>query len=728
MQMDPNLYQVPEGAEILQNGTIAGENHQKSDVVYMEKKFQIYGIDCVDSAKKLIAKLKSHQGVVSAELNFALGLLTIAYICPEEEIIGFIEANGYGVNTMQDNVPQVGGLQEGFWFKLFFIILAILFMLAGFIGPRYGVNPKLAEVFFPAAMFLGGFQFYRAAWNSIKNLMLDTSVFITLASIGALFFKKWPEAALMVLIYSIGRIIQTHTIDKSRSFLRNMLLGSPQQARLLQYGNEEIIEVDQLKVGDTVLIKPEEYVTADGEVISGVSMVNQVAITGDAAPLEKGKGDKVFAGSINMEGTIEVKVNKLAKDSTLARMIHMVDEAQNKSQFISHKIIEYYNPAVLALAVLTALISLAGSSSALNVHLYKAFILFLLASPCAFSISNFVPLFCSTGNAARNGILIKDSASLKDLAQTKTIVFSKRGTLTTGNLTVAMLISNQNISDEEIFKVAAAIEIHSEHPIAKAIVGEAQERRLKIPESHSFIAYAGKGVRGRLGEQQIHIGSSGLIFELGISNHELAEQADELERAGFTVGYITREYMLMGLIALSDVIREDAGEIIERLKENKIKEILLMSGDREGTAANIAGQLGIEYKAELQPQAKAAFLSEYAKTGVTVMVGDRTIDAPILASATVGIAIGAKESDEALENADVAFMEADLKKIPSLIQLGAKTRGIINQNMSFVIGFKLFFILLTLFGVTNLWVIVLADLAASLLVALNGFRLARFEL
>jgi len=679
----------------------------------------------------LVDKIKRLPGVAEVQLNFGVGLIRVTHAGPVSEIINFILTNGYGAKTVgnsDDLTPTADILTR----KRLLTVTSGIFLCAGVTAGWLGLGNDISVYFFAAAMVTGGFYVYKSALQSLRHLDLDMNVLMTMSSLGAVFIGQWSEAATVVFLFSIGSMLQAYTIDKTRNSIKKMIELSPQEARLVTpEGIEEVIPVDRVKPGDVVLVKPGEYIPVDGTVAEGLSWVNQAPITGESNPVEKEKGDSVFAGSVNNDGSLQIIVRHNNSDSTLAKMIRLVEEAQVKKapseQFVD-TFARYYTPAVIICALMVIIIPVAVLNRPFAEWFYKALVLLVIACPCALVISTPVSIVSAVGNAARHGILIKGGAYLEALGKVKSIAFDKTGTLTTGQLAVTGIRPADGFTEEQLLQAAGAVERYSEHPVAKPVMAELARRDIAIPNSDTFFAYPGKGARCLFKGEYIYAGNKRLIEELGIPAHGIPKVEDGFEIGCESLVYISSAARLIGIITVSDNPRGEAPGMLLELKRLGIQDVIMLSGDHKDTVADIAGKLGIrQFRAGLLPEDKVKEVEKLARAGVTVMVGDGVNDAPALAAATVGIAMGAAGSDTALETADVALMNDELGKIPDLIKIGTKTLSIIRQNVALAVVLKLVFLVLTMVGMANLWMAVFADTGASVLVTLNGMRLAGFK-
>ncbi len=577
------------------------------------------------------------------------------------------------------------------------------------------------------------------------------------------------EGALVVFLFSLGETLEGYTMERARRGIRSLMELAPAEATVLRPctdceehlgrslpdgtayeggpcpwcdPHEERVDVSQVAVGDTVLVRPGERIPVDGVVLRGSSSVDQAPVTGESVPVEKGPGDELFAGTVNGEGALEVEVTRLAADSTISRIIHMVEEAQARkapSQRWVDRFARYYTPAVVGLAILIAAVPplLFGQPfleppTGGHGWLYRALALLIIACPCALVISTPVSIVSGISNAARHGVLVKGGAYLEAAGSLRVIALDKTGTLTRGKPAVTDVIPAGDRSTEEVLTLAAGVESRSEHHLAQAIVAAARQRGIHFASAQDFQALTGRGASGLVDGVRVYIGNLTLFADEGVRiPAEIEARIERLEEEGKTTMALATatdgHWEFWGIIGVADTVRPDAREAIAALKRLSIRRTVMLTGDNERTARAVAAQAGVdEVRANLLPEEKVAavegLLAEY---GEVAMVGDGVNDAPALARATVGIAMGGAGTDQALETADIVLMADDLSKLPFAIRLSRRTLGVIRQNIGFSLLVKAVFMALAIPGMATLWMAVFADMGASLIVILNGMRLLR---
>jgi len=588
----------------------------------------------------------------------------------------------------------------------------------------------LAEFLFLATAAISGYSIAREGLSSLlfrKKLSID--FLILTAAVGSFFIGHGEEGAAVIFLFYVAEFLESHASEKAKRSVASLMKLAPEVATVKRNGEERDIPVRDVKVNEIIVVRPGEKIPLDGEVVNGVSSVNQAPITGESIPVTKQVGDKVYAGTINNEGFLEIKVTKRSDETLLSKIAKLVEEAQKMKspteKFID-KFSKYYTPSVILLAVGVATVPTLAFGFSFNEWIYKALVLLVVSCPCALAISTPVAMVSGITSAARNGVLIKGSAYVEEVSKIRVFAFDKTGTLTEGKLEVVDVILFGR-SREAVLLKAASLEALSEHPIAKAIVEKAKEEGIKLRAVKDFKAIPGKGVTGKIDGQTYYVGSKRLFREMAVSFPE--QLVKRLENEGKTVVFIGSDKEAIGVIAVADKIRAETAKSIAELKRRGIRTVMI-TGDNERTARAIADKIGItEYHAELLPEDKVNIVKELSrKYGHVAMVGDGVNDAPALASASVGIAMGATGSDVSLENADIALMQDDLSKLPYLTELSEKTMRIVRENVLASILIKGSFAVLVFPGLITLWLAVAGgDMGLSLAVILNAMRLSSIK-
>ena len=579
------------------------------------------------------------------------------------------------------------------------------------------------------AILSSGLPTYKKGLIALRNLNLNMNALMAIAVTGAMLIGQWPEAAMVMFLFALAEVIETKSLDRARNAIRSLLDLAPETATVHQLdGSWAEVPASSVVVDARVRVRPGERIALDGVVVSGNSAVNQAPITGESLPVEKGENDPVFAGTINQSGSLEFQVTALANNTTLARIIHAVEAAQGKrapTQRFIDRFARIYTPAVFAIALLTVLLPPLFFGADWREWIYRALVLLVVSCPCALVISTPVTIVSGLANAARKGILIKGGVYLEQGRKLTVLALDKTGTLTYGKPEQTDFLSFSG-DEQQVRGLAVSLADRSDHPVSQAIAGAAQDKNLQVHEITNFTAIPGRGVSGIIAGQLYHLGNHRLISELGLLTALLEEQLDKLERQGKTAVLLATATEVLGLFAVADTVKETSYQAVTQLHEMGVRTVLL-SGDNPHTASAIAQQVGIdEARGNLLPEEKLQTIESLLKqTGTVGMVGDGINDAPALARADIGFAMGAAGTDTAIETADVALMDDDLRKLPAFIRLSRTTSAILTQNIAFALSIKAIFITLTFAGQATMWMAVFADMGASLLVIFNGLRLLR---
>jgi Zn2+/Cd2+-exporting ATPase len=605
-------------------------------------------------------------------------------------------------------------------------------VISWILGKQYGEEHIFPIIGYGAAIVIGGYTLFIKGLKNLSRLKFDMNTLMTIAIIGAALIGEWDEGATVVILFAISEALERYSMDKARQSIESLMDIAPKEA-LIRRGNEEmLINVEDIVVGDIMIVKPGQKLAMDGSVVKGTSTLNQAAITGESVPVLKTVDDEVFAGTLNEEGLLEVQVTKKVEDTTLSKIIHLVEEAQAErapSQAFVDKFAKYYTPAIVLLALFIAVVPpLFGG--VWNEWIYQGLAVLVVGCPCALVISTPVAVVTAIGNAAKNGVLIKGGIYLEETGHLKTIAFDKTGTLTKG-IPVVTDILTFGREQNELLLITAAIEKGSQHPLASAITRKAEESGLKfndvsIEEFHSI---TGKGVKAKVNNQMYYVGSPNFFEELhGSIPKDRKEKVTALQIQGKTVMVLGTETEILSFIAVADEMRESSKEVIGKLNSMGIETVML-TGDNERTAAAIGKRVGVaDIRADLLPEDKLNFIKELRKKYQSVaMVGDGVNDAPALAASTVGVAMGGAGTDTALETADIVLMSDDLSKLPYTIKLSRRALMIIKQNITFSLAIKLIALLLVVPGWLTLWIAIFADMGATLIVTLNSLRLLKVK-
>ncbi|MBF0614269.1 MAG: heavy metal translocating P-type ATPase [Magnetococcales bacterium] len=581
-----------------------------------------------------------------------------------------------------------------------------------------------------SAILVSGLEVLQRGWVALRRVTLNIHFLMSLAVLGAMGLGQWPEAAMVIFLFAVAERIEARSLDRARNAVRELMTLVPETVTV-RTETEGWVEVPaaQAVIGTVARVIPGERIALDGEVISGCSHVNQAPITGESLPVAKGAGDKLFAGSINGEGVLEYRINADWRHSTLARIIDTVHQAQAKRapmQRFVDRFARYYTPAVVAIAVGIAVIPPLLLDGAVREWVYNALVMLVVSCPCALVISTPVTVVSGLAAGAKQGILIKGGLYLEQVSDLKRVALDKTGTLTRGQLTVSDLHPLPGQDPERMLQIAASLDGLSSHPVAVAIVAALGDR-LPLLEVREFQALAGRGVRGVIADTGYTLGNHRFLKEQGLCTPEVEALLRPLEKEEKSVVVLASSQAPLAVIAVSDRLREGAVEAVQALRAMGIT-VTMLTGDNAITAQAVAAHAGItDVRAELLPDEKWMAVDAMRQAGVVAMVGDGINDAPALAGATIGIAMGASGTDTAMETADVAIMNDDLRKVADFVRLGRATRRLLWQNIVLALGIKGTFLILSGMGLATLWMAVLADMGTSLLVILNGRRLLRFH-
>ena len=580
-----------------------------------------------------------------------------------------------------------------------------------------------------AAIAVGGLPTYKKGWIALKNFNLNMNALMSFAVTGALLIGEWPEAAMVMILFALAEVIESRALHRARAAIHGLLSLAPDEATVKQPdGSWRLTPVKDAAVGALVRVRPGERIALDGRVTSGHSQVNQAPITGESLPVDKNPGDQVFAGSINESGSFEYEITALTGDSTLARVIHAVEEARGSrapTQRFVDSFARVYTPVIFGLALLTAVIPPLFLGGAWADWIYKALVLLVIACPCALVISTPVSIVSGLAAAGRHGILIKGGIFLEQGRKLANIALDKTGTLTHGRPAQTDFLPLSELPPEDCLRFAAALAERSDHPVSKAVALAANLPSAELPAVTDFAAIPGQGTRGVMAGKAWRLGNHRLAHDSGLCSPALEEKLFALEEQGKSVVLLMSAARVEALFAVADTIKDSSRAAMDGLSRLGVRTVLL-SGDNSHTARTIAAQAGVdEAHGDLLPEDKLDLVTTLSRNGKTGMVGDGINDAPALAKADIGFAMGAAGTDAAIETADVALMDDDLRKLPLFIRLSRATHAVLVQNITFAIAVKAAFFALALAGEATMWMAVFADMGVSLLVVANGLRLLR---
>jgi Cd2+/Zn2+-exporting ATPase len=715
--------------------------------------YKIKELDCAEEVRILEKEVGTKEGIIKLDFDILAGVMAVTFepeLISEQQIISYIDSTGMNAVPRDKKTKEE---KETFWQrngKLLMTCISGVLLLAGFITHWYihksltdvifggldedHITPLLSVIFYLASIAAGAWYVIPKAVFAARKLRPDMNLLMVVAIIGAVILGEWFEGGMVAFLFALSLLLEHWSVERSRRAITSLLAAAPETARYRDSESGQIQEIQaaQVPTGATVIVRPGEKIPLDGIVTSGSTTVNQAPITGESMPVEKNTDDTVYAGAINQNGAIEIKTTRPASDTTLARIIHMVEQAQSRraeSQKWVDKFAYYYTPAMMILAAAVAVLPPLLFGGEWGEWFYRGLVILVIACPCALVISTPVAVVSALTASAKNGVLIKGGTFIETAGALKAIALDKTGTLTFGQPEVQKVVPLNGHTPKQLLATAAGLEANSEHPIASAVLRKAQSEGINPEPAEDFQAIKGKGAEAKIDNRVYWIGNHRLIHERGMDTEETHGKILEFEDAGHTVVAIGNDEHICGIISIADNIRSSTKKTIAAIKKTGIEKIVMLTGDNSGTAAAIADDIGVDdYKAELLPEDKVAAVESLVKKyGKAAMVGDGINDAPALALSTCGIAMGAMGTDAALETADIALMSDELEKIPWLINKSRDTLKIIKQNVGFALGLKLLFIILALFGMASLWMAIAADTGATLLVTTNALRLLKIK-
>ncbi|WP_223517941.1 heavy metal translocating P-type ATPase [Pseudomonas sp. GL-B-19] len=692
--------------------------------------FRIDAMDCPTEQTLIQNKLGKLAGVQQLEFNLINRVLGVTHDLPSiAPIIDAIKSLGMVAEPMEQGVEASAPAPEKKpWWPL---ALSGVGALAAEVIHFTNAAPNwVVAVIALVSILSGGLTTYKKGWIALKNLNLNINALMSIAVTGAILIGQWPEAAMVMFLFTVAELIEAKSLDRARNAISGLMQMTPEQATVqLADGSWVEQDVKTIELGARVRVRPGERIGLDGEVVSGSSTIDQAPITGESLPVEKTVGDKVFAGTINQAGSLEYSVTAAANNSTLARIIHAVEQAQGArapTQRFVDQFSKIYTPVVFVLALAVAVIPPLFMGAVWFDWIYRALVLLVVACPCALVISTPVTIVSGLAAAARKGILVKGGVYLEGGYKLDYLALDKTGTITHGKPVQTDFLSLDPTADESAPAIAAALAGRSDHPVSLAIANAAVDKQFAPLIVDNFEALAGRGVRGEINGQTYHLGNHRLVEELKLCSPALEEKLFALEKQGKSVVLLLDNSGPLALFAVADTVKESSREAIRQLHDLGIK-TLMLTGDNVHTAQAIAAQVGIdEAKGDLLPTDKLqAIEALYAQGHHVGMVGDGINDAPALARAEIGFAMAAAGTDTAIETADVALMDDDLRKIPAFIRLSRQTSSILKQNIALALVIKAIFLGVTFAGIATMWMAVFADMGVSLLVVFNGLRLLR---
>ena len=689
---------------------------------------RILQMDCPTEEALLRTKLGGMAGVAGMEFNLMQRVLTVTHE-PQalEPVLAAVRSLGFTPEIAGDAQAEPAPEPVRPWWPL---AIAGLAAIGSEASHWLGFPDALAAALALIAVLACGISTYKKGWMAVRNGNLNINALMSIAVTGALVLGQWPEAAMVMVLFTVAEWIEARSLDRARNAIRSLMQLTPETATVLQSdGTWQEVAAKSVAVGATVRIKPGERIALDGTLVSGSSSVNQAPITGESLPVDKQAGDPVFAGTINTSGSFEYTVTAGAGNSTLARIIHAVEEAQGAkapTQRFVDQFARVYTPVVFAIAVVVALVPPLLVGGDWIGWIYKALVMLVIACPCALVISTPVTIVSGLAAAARRGILIKGGIYLEEGRKLRWVALDKTGTITQGKPSQTDFSALNGWSPAEVRSLAASLADRSDHPVSLAVAQAAQRDGIPLQTVEQFEALAGLGTKGLIQGKTYYLGNHRLIHAQGRCSDALELQLSALEEQGKTVILLTDDHSVHGIFAVADTVKEGSRQAIAELHALGVQTVML-TGDNAHTARAIAAQVGVDdARGDLLPEDKLKVIESLLENGTGVgMVGDGINDAPALARADIGFAMGAAGTGTAIETADVALMDDDLRKLPRFVRLSRDTHTLLVQNIVIALGIKAVFLVLTLAGMGTMWMAVFADMGASLLVVGNGLRLLR---
>ncbi|KPH78790.1 MULTISPECIES: heavy metal translocating P-type ATPase [Bacillaceae] len=693
--------------------------------------YDVVGMDCGSCAKSIEKHLSKIPAVNNVDVSFSTGRMKVEHENSVDDIVSEVSKLGFKATLLTDSNKSTETMKskKGSGYSL--IALSGMLIALGFIISYSGIPPIIPIILYAMAIVISGYKPVKSAYYAIKSRSLDMNVLMSAAAIGAALIGEWFEGATVVWLFSLGTTLQNSSMEKTRNSIRDLMDLAPSKA-WIKFGSELIQKpVENVLMNEVIVIKPGDRIPLDGEIVQGETSINQAPITGESIPVDKKVGDTVYAGTINESGSIEVKVTKLVADTTIAKIIHLVEEAQEQkapTEAFIDKFASIYTPIVFILALLVIVVPPVFNFGTWGEWVYRGLALLVVACPCALVISTPVTIVSAIGNAAKHGVLVKGGSFLEKAGVISAIAFDKTGTLTEGKPNVSDIKAFTK-SEKELLSIALTLEEYSTHPIAKSIVEFVKNKEIESKNATLFKNIVGKGVQATINGEIYYAGNLKLFEDMNISLDHIRDKVQMMHNQGKTVVIIGTSSEIMGVISVADTVRSTTIQAVSGLKKVGINQVVMLTGDNEGTAKMISKETRVDrYFAELLPEDKVSAIKQLQNEGHQVaMVGDGINDAPALATSDLGIAMGGAGTDTAMETADIVLMADNLEKLPYTIKLSRKSLAIIKQNIWFSLIIKFAALILIFPGWLTLWMAVLSDTGAAIIVILNSLRLLKKE-
>jgi len=690
----------------------------------------VQGLCCNEEKVLIEKKVRALDGVADYDVDVIMQRLRVDYdptrLSPQD-IIKTVAETG-----MKALATGANGARFIWWKEPRIVLLALSGLLTtiAFVGMTSGMPTLLGRTLYVLAIISGGFYPAKAGLSAARTMSMNINTLLILGVVGAVGLDLWDEAAILVFVYSLGNVLEAYVVKKARGAVKSFVDLSPKEALVKQNGAEVVMPADRLRIGDKVLVRPGEKIPIDGVVEDGESYVNEGAVTGESIAVLKSAGGQVFAGTVNEQGSLTVRVTHEAQDTTLAKIIHSIEEAhakKSKYQLFGEKFSRVYTPVMFLVGVLVAIVPPILFAADWQSWVYRALVVFVVSCSCGLALSVPVAIVAAVGNAARHGILLKGGVFIEKTQKTAVVAFDKTGTLTIGKPSVTDIATTDNITEADLLSVAASIEALSEHPLGQAIVRKAKEtdRYLDRAVNH-FEAVPGRGVRGSIDGEMYLVGSAKFLKDNAIDIEQIADSVQALESSAKTPVIVANTRHPLGVFGVADIVKHESEDAIRNLREQGL-DVVMLTGDTRGTAEAIAKSVGIdEYHATLMPQDKIdRVIALHDSRGPVMMVGDGINDSPAMATSDVGVAMGAAGTDIAMETGDVVLLADDLSRVPWLIRLSRRTVSNIRQNILISLVVIALLVPAALLGKVSLLTGLVINEGAAVLVILNGLRLIR---
>lgn len=681
------------------------------------EQYIVKGLSCANCTRELEEKIQKLEHGQDATLSYNSGKLIIGDRVSLAQVQKILKTDGAYIETGDHDHDHADHDHSHPNRYLKILLIGSVAIFAAAIITRQWLAEPIVIMMYLAAMAASGYVTFIKGLKNLFRFKFNIDTLMTIALIGAVAIGEWQEATLVAILFGINEWLEGMGMEKARRSMESLLQVAPKEATVLVDGRETVVPIASLQVGDIVLVRSGEKIPSDGIVVDGQSSVNEAAITGESLPIDKRAGESVFGGSINNEGVLRIRIEKAYEDSSLAKILHLVEEAQETktpTELFINRFAKYYTPLVIVIALLVIVIPPLLLNGEWKTWLYQGLAVLIVGCPCALILSSPIAIVSGITRNARNGILIKGGVFLEQLGKIDTLAFDKTGTLTKGEPHVEQVIV---YNDTLFYPIAGAIEKSSSHPLAKAIMGKISQLGIEPDDPQDIQTIPGQGVMATINQRQYWLGNEKTITHLQLLD-QVQHDIDRLKRDGLTLVIVANEESVLGIFGIADEIREESRSVIDALHRNGIRHTVMLTGDHNQTAEKVAKAVGVsDYYGNLLPEDKVTKIKELSEQGTVAMIGDGINDAPALASAQLGIAMG-KGTDSAIETADIVLMQDHLGKLPHAISVAKKVNRVIKFNITLALGLKLIALLLTIPGLLTLWIAILSDMGATVLVTL----------